>query len=117
MVLVAALATSPIAALAHAVVMSSQPAPNAVVGPGELRIRLQFSSRIDSARSRLTLLGPDGRSATIPATAGGAAGELLAQTRVAARGRWKLEWQVLSLDGHVTRGEIPFEVGGGIPVP
>jgi len=108
-------AAVPVTASAHAVVLSSQPAANAVVAPGTLRVRLQFTSRIDPARSRLALVGPDGKAAPIAITTPDAPGELAGQSRVAAPGRWQLQWQVLSLDGHVTRGDIPFDVRGGEP--
>lgn len=108
-VLAAALVTP--AALAHAIVESSQPAANAVVAAGELRVRVQFSSRIDVARSRLVLIAPDGRQTTLALDADEKPGVVTASTRVATDGRFTLHWQVLSLDGHVTRGDIPFRVG------
>jgi methionine-rich copper-binding protein CopC len=100
-------------ARAHAIVESSQPAANAVVAPGELRVRVRFSSRIDAARSRLTLIGPDGRQTTLVLGAADEPGVLTATVQPAARGRYTLHWQVLSVDGHVTRGDIPFRVDAG----
>ena len=94
--------------LAHAVIVASQPVANATVPTGEIPIRLQFNSRIDAARSRLTLVAPDGSEAPLAAVAGDAPGVLAVHARVASAGRWTLRWQVLSLDGHVTRGEVPF---------
>jgi copper resistance protein C len=35
---------------------------------------------------------------------------LTAKTRVTATGDFVLHWQVLSIDGHVTRGDVPFRV-------
>jgi methionine-rich copper-binding protein CopC len=32
-------------------------------------------------------------------------------------GRWKLNWQVLSLDGHLTRGEVSFSVRDSVFTP
>ena len=109
-VLAAALVTP--VALAHAIVESSQPAANAVVAPGELHVRVQFSSRIDVARSRIVLIAPDGRQKTLALEAADQPGVVTATTRVVRDGRFTLHWQVLSLDGHVTRGDIPFRVGG-----
>ena len=108
-VLAAALVTP--VALAHAIVESSQPAANAVAAPGELHVRVQFSSRIDVARSRIVLIAPDGRQTTLALDADEKPGLVTATTRVATDGRFTLRWQVLSLDGHVARGEIPFRVG------
>ena len=106
----AVVAAAPVSALAHAVVVASQPAANATVPMGEVAIRVQFNSRLDVARSRLTLVAPGGTQASIAAAPGDAPGMLVARTRVAIPGRWTLRWQVLSLDGHVTRGEVPFRV-------
>jgi len=27
-----------------------------------------------------------------------------------APGAWRLRWQVLALDGHITRGDVPFAI-------
>jgi len=99
------------AAFAHAVVVSSQPSANAAVAPGELHVRVRFSSRIDSVRSRMTLIGPDGHATPLALAADSEPGVLAATARVTRAGRFTLHWQVLSLDGHVTRGDIPFRVG------
>lgn len=99
----------PAAANAHAVVVSSTPAANALVAPGVLSFRLQLSSRIDPARSRVTLVAPDGAETVVPFDAS-APGVVSGRARVATAGPWKLHWQVLSLDGHLTRGDVPFRV-------
>ncbi|HEY2968246.1 MAG TPA: copper resistance CopC family protein [Casimicrobiaceae bacterium] len=106
----AAVALSPDIARAHAIVMAAQPAMNSTVLPGELEIRLDFNSRIDQKRSRLSLQRPDGTEVAVALTAGGPPGVLAGHAQVAESGRWKLRWQVLSLDGHITRGEVDFSV-------
>jgi methionine-rich copper-binding protein CopC len=103
---------APTYAFAHAAVVSSQPAANAQVAPGDLAIRLQFSSRVDGARARLMLIAPDRAQAAVTFSEA-SPGVLSAHARVEAPGRWTLRWQVLSVDGHVTRGDIPFTVGAG----
>jgi methionine-rich copper-binding protein CopC len=40
----------------------------------------------------------------------GPAGVLAGRAQATQSGRWKLRWQVLSLDGHITRGEVRFSV-------
>lgn len=104
---------TPVSALAHAAVLSSRPAPNALVAPGELSFQLQFSSRVDAARSRLTLIAPDHAKTQVP-FAERSPGVLSGQARVGTPGRWTLRWQVLSVDGHVTRGDVPFTVDPGV---
>lgn len=106
----AALALAPGIATAHAIVVAAQPAMNVTVPGGELAIRLDFNSRIDRKRSGLRLQRPDGSEAAIALTPDAPPGVLAGRARVAANGRWKLSWQVLSLDGHITRGEIRFSV-------
>ncbi|TAI60323.1 copper resistance protein CopC, partial [Bradyrhizobium sp. Leo170] len=33
-----------------------------------------------------------------------------AEAKGLSPGAWRLRWQVLSVDGHITRGDIPFTV-------
>lgn len=101
-------------ALGHALVVSSEPAAGAVVRPGPLHIVLAFNSRIDAKRSRIVLRSPEGTEREV-AVAGDAQAKLAGDTNVDRAGRWSLRWQVLSVDGHVTRGEIPFTVGEARP--
>jgi len=107
---VAALALMPGGALAHAIIVVAQPAMNSVLAPGEIMIRLEFNSRIDSKRSGLVLLRPDGTEAAVALTPGAPPGVLAGRAQVKENGTWKLGWQVLSLDGHITRGEVDFSV-------
>jgi methionine-rich copper-binding protein CopC len=111
--LVAIVAIAPMAAFGHAIVIAATPAVNARIAPGPLRIRLQMNSRIDLERSRLTLYAPDGSGRPVVLLRDEAAGVLGGTATVTTVGRWKLHWQVLSVDGHITRGEIPFVVGEG----
>ena len=98
------------AACGHAIVVAGRPAMNASVAPGKLEIKLEFNSRIDRQRSRLSLLRPDGTLAEVEPAPDGAQNVLAAQIDATMAGRWKLEWQVLSLDGHITRGTVRFSV-------
>lgn len=106
----AALALMPCIAMAHAIIVAAQPAMNSTVAPGEISIRLDFNSRVDSKRSGLRLQGPDGSVAAVALLPDAPEGVLAGRARVTANGRWKLHWQVLSLDGHITRGEVSFSV-------
>jgi copper resistance protein C len=102
---------APAAALAHAIVIASKPAVNAVVPAASLPIELRFNSRIDLKLSRLTLIGPGGKATTLTLAPETAPDLLAAQTDELAPGTYRLRWQVLSVDGHITRGDIPFKVG------
>jgi len=95
---------------AHAIIIGAKPAVNAKVPQGPLDILLQYNSRIDVSLSRLSLTDPAGKSSVLEAAAGDKPGSLTAHADLDAPGQWLLRWQVLSIDGHVTRGEIPFTV-------
>ena len=114
--LVCALAVVPALTHAHAIVLSARPAMNSNVAQGPLELRLDFNSRIDAQRSRLLLRGPDGTPTTV-ALADSPPNSLIGHATVTAVGPWKLDWQVLSLDGHITRGEIRFSVGAASSKP
>ena len=56
-------------ALAHAVLVSSTPQKNAAVSGPDITINLKYNSRVDGARSTLSLLKPDGTVERIGAPA------------------------------------------------
>jgi len=103
------LAAAP-AALAHAILVEASPAAGSTVRAPDLEVRLRFNSRIDGARSRVTLLQPDKQERTL--TLGKQPGPALLTATAAglAPGAYRLRWQVLAADGHITRGEVPFRV-------
>ena len=96
-------------ALAHAILVDSTPAPNAHVPAGQLAITLRYNSRIDARRSKVSLSAPDGTTTRLAAAAGDAPQVLQASVAVTP-GDYKLRWQVLAVDGHITRGSVPFTV-------
>ena len=97
-------------ALAHAVLVSSTPQKNAAVSGPDITINLKYNSRIDGARSTLSLLKPDGTVEKIGTPAQVAPDVLSATGHGLAKGTYVLRWQVLATDGHITRGEVPFQV-------
>jgi copper resistance protein C len=106
----ALMAASPRLALAHAVLLSSTPQKNAAVNGPDITINLKYNSRVDGARSSLSLLKPDGSVERIDVLTQPAADVLSATGHKLAKGAYVLRWQVLSSDGHITRGEVPFQV-------
>jgi methionine-rich copper-binding protein CopC len=96
-------------AWAHAVIVDSSPAPNAEIVSGDSDVMLHYNSRIDHSRSRLTLVAPDGAHplALLPDSAPDV---IAARLTGLAAGSYRLRWQVLAVDGHLTRGDIPFRV-------
>jgi len=107
--LLAALLAGPTAAWAHAILVESRPAVGAAIPSGPVAVWLRYNSRIDAARSRLTLTLPDQSQRVLPIRAEGA-GDVLTTTADLAVGAYSLRWQVLAIDGHITRGDVPFTV-------
>jgi copper resistance protein C len=104
------LAAAPRAAFAHAVLLSSTPRKNAAVAGPDITISLKYNSRVDAARSTLSLLKPDGTIEKIPAPTQSGPDMLSAAGHGLTKGAYVLRWQVLASDGHITRGEVPFQV-------
>ena len=109
-VLVATGGMVPAVAGAHAILMESQPVAQATVAPGPADIKLRFNSRVDHARSRL-LLRAGGTETTLPVDPASAADSLAASATLQP-GAYVIRWQVLAVDGHITRGDVPFTVEG-----
>jgi methionine-rich copper-binding protein CopC len=97
-------------AAAHAVLLESNPSLNASVFGPDVPIKLRFNVRIDATRSRLTLLRPDGTAAPLELAKDSPADTLSTLAAGLVPGAYRLRWQALASDGHITRGEIPFTV-------
>ena len=95
----------------HAILKDSSPSPNSTVTGPDVPLRLQFNVRIDAARSKLQLVKPDNSIADLPTEAQSSPDMLTAKMTGLKTGAYKIRWQVLAPDGHISRGEIPFKVG------
>jgi methionine-rich copper-binding protein CopC len=99
------------AAWAHALALSSTPRPEDVVKSDDLAIQIRFNSRIDAERSSMKLFKIDGEAVILlPILDAGGADTLRARATGLTNGRYRLHWQTLSPDGHITQGDIPFAV-------
>src|SRR5215813_12057195 len=105
----AAFAATPRAAEAHAILVQSTPTVGGTIPAGKESVQLRYNSRIDRARSRLTLTHPDKTQAVLTIDRTGP-DDVLAATIELTPGAYTLRWQVLAIDGHITRGDIPFTV-------
>ena len=72
-------------------------------------VALHFNSRVDGKRSQLTLISANGTK-RIPLEEQSEPDRLQAKAGPLAKGSYRLIWQVLAADGHLTRGQIPFTV-------
>jgi methionine-rich copper-binding protein CopC len=97
-------------ASAHAIIVEAVPNLDAVVKGPSVQVRLRFNSRIDHARSRLTLIDAAGKETVVALTKDAAPDMLSAGIADVPPGAYRLRWQVLAIDGHITRGDIPFTV-------
>ncbi len=95
---------------AHAVLLESTPPLKSAVSGPDVPIKLRFNVRIDVLRSRLTLIHPDGSTQPLEINKQTPPDTLSAEATGLNAGVYRLRWQVLASDGHITRGEIPFTV-------
>jgi methionine-rich copper-binding protein CopC len=102
-------AASP-AAFAHAILVEAKPAAKSTVAGPDVAVALRFNSRIDSARSHLSLVAPGDKESALAVDVQSAPNLLTAKAAGLAPGAYRLRWQVLAADGHITRGEVPFQV-------
>lgn len=97
-------------ARAHAIVVESTPAVGAEVAATEVDLMIRFNSRVDAERSRLLLERPDGAEVPLDILPSDSADRLDAKVGDLTPGAYTLIWQVLSAEGHITRGSVPFGV-------
>jgi len=97
-------------ARAHAILLESSPSINSSVAGPAIPIKLRFNVRIDATRSRLTLVKPDASTQLLAIIKAAPADILASQAQGLTPGEYRIRWQVLASDGHITRGEIPFQV-------
>lgn len=107
-------------ASAHAILVGSQPKQASEVQGPDVDVSLEFNSRIDAERSSLLLVrAPESEHELAPVGSGpqplaliqtGEPNRLDAKASGLQPGTYRLRWQVLSVDGHVSRGDVTFKV-------
>ena len=100
-------------ASAHAIVLESEPPPDAVLGRSPARIVLRFNSKIEKRLARITLTAGRGTPISLPiAAADEAPDRVVIPLRELPPGPYVLRYKVLSADGHITEGTLRFTVDG-----
>jgi hypothetical protein len=110
--LAVALAVQP--AGAHAIVLESVPANDAVLDRAPDRIVLRFNSKIEKRLARISLTSPGAAPRALP-VAGDAASDgerdrIEVPLGSLPPGRYAIRYKVLSADGHVTEGALRFSI-------
>ena len=95
---------------AHAVLIESTPKPGTAVTGPDLSIRLRFNARLDHVRSSITLIAADGHAVKATMDENVPPEVLAARATGLVPGDYRLRWQVLAVDGHITRGDVAFTV-------
>jgi copper resistance protein C len=98
-----------VGASAHAILTDSTPKANGTVTAGHVDIVFKYNSKIDQHRSLLTLVKSDKSETTLTISTEGKANELDSSADLTP-GTYTIRWQALALDGHITRGDVPFTV-------
>jgi methionine-rich copper-binding protein CopC len=106
----ASLLARPLPSAAHALVESAVPAMNSSVSGPDVAINVKFNSRIELKLSRLVLVLPDHSERPLTNLKADEPDRLVTVATGLAPGNYRLHWQVVAIDGHVTRGDIAFRV-------
>ena len=96
--------------LAHAALLRAMPQSGSVVSTSPSEVRLQFSEGIEGRFSGLNVVAPNGKPiATGRAQVQGTA-MVVPITAPLPPGMYRVNWHVLSVDGHKVQGSFTFEV-------
>jgi copper transport protein len=107
----------------HATLVSSEPAANSRLAASPARVRLVYSEPVEGKLARVTLIA--GAGAPLVLRAGADPRDVHAViapvSDALAPGSYRVEWRVVSADGHPVDGTFVFDVGdttlGSQPVP
>jgi methionine-rich copper-binding protein CopC len=98
-------------AAAHSLLLESSPAAGATVTSPPTRVTLRFNNRIEKALSRLRVIDErGGERALVISTADDPADRLSAAVPQLPPGAYRIDWQVLSTDGHIVTGRFGFRL-------
>lgn len=101
------------AVFAHAHLTSQQPAGNSTVPTAPSQLVLNFSEGIEPGFSGVAVMGPDKRkvaTGNVRVAANKSNQMVVPLNSVMAGGEYQVDWHVVSVDGHKTRGSYRFTV-------
>jgi len=79
-------------------------------GGPDVAITLTFNSRIDVKRSQIAVVGQGNSERKLSLGNQPSPDVVATVAKGLQNGHYVVRWQVLASDGHISRGEIPFEV-------
>jgi methionine-rich copper-binding protein CopC len=107
-------ATSP--ALAHDEIISTTPAADASVAPGQIKVSITFNEPAMQMGNHegieIQVTAPDGTAAVLPCLVVDGA-TIWAVDDAKAEGTYAVDWRSVSNDGHANSGTFNFEVAAG----
>ena len=98
-------------ALAHAYPAVSIPNNGAIVKEPPREFRIQFTEGVEIAFSQITVKGANGEVVSQGKLRQLADDTLAIDLKPLSPGNYMVEWQVLSVDTHVTEGVLRFAIG------
>ena len=100
-------------ALAHTRLVSSEPAANARLGESPRLVRLVFSEPVGSRLARITIMAADSSMRTLsPESDPRDVKAIVAPVEGLGNGAYRLNWRIVSADGHPIEGSFAFHVEG-----
>lgn len=106
---------SPSHALAHAILIGSNPANGSLLQTAPAAVYLEFSEPVQPIGDGIIVISPSGRRVDVgpPRRIGSQIGVTV---HAGERGSYLVIWQVISVDTHPSRGRLVFSVGRVSPV-
>jgi copper resistance protein C len=108
----AVLASSPGQAIAHALVLESNPAQGATLTAPPTHVFLRFNSKLEKRLSHVSLAPEKGKPVALPISVNGQDQPDRIDLPLAplAPGAYVVRYKVLAVDGHITEGILRFSV-------
>lgn len=110
LLLLALVCGKPPIAWAHAYLASALPADGSTVTQAPREIRIQFTEGVELEFSRIDVKSSNGEKVSQGKLRKVAEDTLAVELKPLPAGNYSIEWQVLSVDTHITEGVLRFTV-------